>query len=230
MSGNETRSGPGAGPRRGRPPRLSRDQIIAAALEVAPAPVTMQAVAEALGVDRKSLNYHVGDREALLALMAATVFESEVARVPPPTDGDWRDVLRWYGYTVRGVVTQLGVHDSIPVEGVIGFAALVQAEFVLATLVDAGFEVNQAGRAANVVVELAVSAARDSLLRAGQGAHPQREAAAGAVGDAQGRDFPVLREILAAMSAEDNEDAQLEFNLDIVFVGLAALLDTASEG
>lgn len=154
--------------RRGRPARINREQIVAAALGVTPAPLTMQAVADVLGVDRKSVKYHIGDRETLLALMASAVFEAEFDRVPPPADGDWRDVLRWYAYRVRNAITQLGVHDAFPMEGAIGLAALDQAEFVLHALVDAGFAVEQAGRAANTIAELALSAARDSLLRAGE--------------------------------------------------------------
>src|ERR1043165_669757 len=95
--------------RRGRPARINREQIVAAALGVPPAALTMQAVADVLGVDRKSVKYHIGDRETLLALMASAVFEAEFDRVPPPVDGDWRDVLRWYAYRARNAITQLGV-------------------------------------------------------------------------------------------------------------------------
>lgn len=211
--------------RRGRPARINREQIVSAALGVAPEALTMQAVADALGVDRKSVKYHIGDRETLLALMASAVFESEFERVPPPVDGDWRAVLRWYARTVCSAITQLGIHDAFPVEGAIGLTALGQAEFVLQTLVEEGFEVEQAGRAANTVAELALSAARDALLRAGRGIHPQHEEAMAAIdsGDASG--YPMLRQVLVAMSTEPDEGAQLEFNLDVVITGLTAMLE-----
>lgn len=214
--------------RRGRPPRISRHQVVAAALDVAPGPVTMQAVADALGVDRKAVSYHVGDRESLLALMASTVFTSEFARVPAPTQGDWRDVLSWYAHTIRRALIQLGIHDLFPLEGAIGVTALEQAEFVLESLVDAGFDVEQAGRAANIVVELAISAARDSLLRTGQSNHPQYEEAIGAMGSADGADFPLLIQVTLAMSAAQNVDAQFEFNLSVAFAGLATKLESGS--
>jgi TetR/AcrR family transcriptional regulator, tetracycline repressor protein len=214
--------------RRGRPPRIDRNQVISAALSVVPGPVTMQAVADALGVDRKAVSYHVGDRETLLALMASTVFTSEFARVPPPTNGDWRDALAWYAHTIRRALTQLGIHDVFPLEGAIGVAALEQAEFVLGSLVKAGFDVEQAGRAANTVVELAISAARDTLLRAGQSNHPQYEEAIGAMGSTEGADFPVLTQVVVAMSAAQNVDAQFEFNLSVVFAGLATRLRSRS--
>ncbi len=97
-------------------------------------------LAVALGVDRKAVSYHVGDRESLLALMASTVFTSEFARVPAPTHGDWRDVLGWYAHTIRRALTQLGIHDVFPLQGAIGSTALKQAEFVLESLVEAGFD------------------------------------------------------------------------------------------
>lgn len=214
--------------RRGRPPRISRRQVVAAALDVAPGPVTMQAVADALGVDRKAVSYHVGDRESLLTLMASTVFTSEFARVPAPTHGDWRDVLSWYAHAIRRALMQLGIHDVFPLEGAIGVTALEHAEFVLGSLVKAGFDVERAGRAANIVVELAISAARDALLRVGQSNHPQYDEAIAAMGDADGADFPVLTQVVMAMSAAQNVDEQFEFNLRVVFAGLATKLDSGS--
>ncbi len=226
MSGDDLGSGDVVAPRvrRGRPARINREQIVSAALGVAPESLTMQAVADVLGVDRKSVKYHVGDRETLLALMASAVFEAEFERVPPPVDGDWRDVLRWYAYRARNAIAQLGVHDAFPMEGAIGLAALGQAEFVLQTLVDAGFEVERAGRAANTIAELALSAARDSLLRAGRGVHPQHEEALAAIDIGDSGDYTMLRQVLVAMSADPGEDAQLEFNLDVVIAGLSSML------
>ncbi len=188
----------------------------------------MQAVADVLGVDRKAVAYHVGDRESLLTLMASTVFASEFARVPAPKGGDWRDVLNWYAHTIFRAVKQLGIPDTFPLEGAIGAAALEQAEFVLRSLVDAGFHIEHAGRAGNIVVELAISAARDFLLRAEQTNHPQYQEALGAIGGAEGSEFPMLSQVLVVMSAEQNLDAQFDFNLNVVCAGLATQLQSGS--
>ncbi|MCV7177374.1 TetR/AcrR family transcriptional regulator C-terminal domain-containing protein [Mycolicibacterium sphagni] len=208
--------------RRGRPARTSRDQIVTAALGVAPGGLTLQALADELGVDRKTLRYHVGDRETLLALMASEVFRAEFNRIPPPTNGDWRDALRWYAHAVRRAVITLGIHDRFPLEGAVGLAAMRQAELVLQTMVDSGFEIEQAGRGANTVVELAMSSARDTLLRQGQANHPQYGEAMAAM-QADVSEFTMLGQVLVAMSAELNENKQFEFNLDVVLAGLAAL-------
>ena len=52
--------------------------------------LTMQSVADALGVSRKALHYYVGDRQGLLTLVVLDRFERELRRVELPTDGDWR--------------------------------------------------------------------------------------------------------------------------------------------
>lgn len=53
---------------------LDRRQIIDAARTLDPGAVTMQAVADVLGVDRKAVNHHVSDRETLLGLVAVDAF------------------------------------------------------------------------------------------------------------------------------------------------------------
>lgn len=76
---------------RGRPARVSRERIIAAAGTIAPEALTMQKVVDVLGVDPKALNYHVRDRDGLRQLVVLVVFESELPRVKIPGGGDWRD-------------------------------------------------------------------------------------------------------------------------------------------
>ena len=146
----------------------------------------MQAVADYLGVDRKSLNYHVGDRETLLSLMATAVLKSEFSRIPPPPQDDWRGVLRWFAETMRRAIRMFGINDTFPIEGALGLTSLRKAEYLLETLVEAGFEAEEAARATNVVIELALTSARDSLLReAASGSHPQRAEAIEAIGQRQ---------------------------------------------
>ena len=96
------RAGSGAVPARSVVSGSCRQRDAAEAL-------TMQAVAEALGVDPKALNYHVGDREGLRGLVALDVFETELGRVELPADGDWRVVTRSYAAALRDAFTQLGV-------------------------------------------------------------------------------------------------------------------------
>ena len=98
------------GPRtRGRPARISRERIIAAARTIEPEALTMQRVADVLGVDPKALNYHVRDRDGLRQLVVLDVFESELRRVKIPGGGDWREVIRAYVHALREATIKLGV-------------------------------------------------------------------------------------------------------------------------
>jgi TetR/AcrR family transcriptional regulator, tetracycline repressor protein len=186
----------------------------------------MQAVAEALGVDPKALNYHVGDREGLRGLVALDVFESELRRVKLPADGDWRVVVRSYAAALRDAFTQLGVLATsfhLPIAS--GLGALAPVECLLQALIDAGFDVDQAGRALTLVTETAYSAGRAEVLAAQNRVHPNVPEVAGALQRAAEAEFPILRQVVASSVGEDA--GQLEFSLSVVIAGLERVLAAA---
>src|SRR3954471_20422476 len=100
--------------RRERPakPPLSRDAIVAAALEIARTEgvdaVTMRRVAQALDTGPASLYVYVADRDELMA----AVYDLALAGVhlPGPADGDWRVRLE---LLVSRAIAALGSHDDI---------------------------------------------------------------------------------------------------------------------
>ncbi|MGZ8814674.1 MAG: TetR/AcrR family transcriptional regulator, partial [Mycobacterium sp.] len=120
---------------RGRPPRISRDQIVAAARSISTSDLTMQAVADALGVSRKALHYYVGDRAGLLTLMVLDQFERELAPVELPADDDWRATLRAYAVAFRDGLIRVGIEDQATdftqLRGLSTAAALALADRVL---------------------------------------------------------------------------------------------------
>lgn len=73
---------------RGRPARLSREQIAGAALEVGLDKATVTALAEHLGVDHSSLYRHVRNRDAIVVLAAEMAISELDWR--SPTSADWR--------------------------------------------------------------------------------------------------------------------------------------------
>ena len=85
--------GPAA--RRGRPPKLSREAILAAALDLLDREgadaLTMRRLAAQLGVEAMSLYRHVADRAALLAALADRL-AAEIE--PHDRRGDWAEALR----------------------------------------------------------------------------------------------------------------------------------------
>ncbi|MBX3201614.1 MAG: TetR/AcrR family transcriptional regulator [Labilithrix sp.] len=85
---------------RGRPranePKLSRDQILDAALallaETGLGALTMRALARRLGIDPMAAYHYFADKSALLSAAAERSFASLRPRMP--ADGDWRSRLR----------------------------------------------------------------------------------------------------------------------------------------
>ena len=209
---------------RGRPRQITRDRIVSAARTLAPDELTMQAVADVLGVDPKALNYHVGDREALRELVAVDAFALELSRIEMPTGGDWRDVLRRYATALRDATVQLGelvTYFRLPASGL---GALEPVERVLQNLLDAGFSVEDAGHILRLVSELGHAAGREAVFLSRSREHPYVSEVATALSTTDPDDFPVLRQVVAARGNDPDDGQQLEFNLDAIITGLQGKL------
>jgi TetR/AcrR family transcriptional regulator, tetracycline repressor protein len=203
--------------RRGRPPRIDHAQILAAARGIAPAPLTMQAVADALGVDRSTLHYHVGDRDGLLELVVTDLFDTELRRIEVSEDSRWPELLRAYAKAIyRGVlnVQTTGTHFRLR-----GTGGLALAERVLTALTGAGFDVDEAGRTLTLVSGIAFSAAHD-LLGGDQSKLQQHPEVARALGAVPVGEFPLLGAVVANRATATVADRDFEFSLDVVVGGL----------
>lgn len=214
-----------AAPRqRGRPRQITRERILSAARTLALDELTMQAVADVLGVDPKALNYHVGDRQALRELVAVDAFAVELSRIDVPTGGDWRDVLRRYATALRDATVKLGelvTYFRLPASGV---GALEPVERVLQNLVDAGFTVEDASHILRLVSELGHAAGREAVFLSRSREHPYVAEVASALNTAAAKDFPVLRQVVAARDASLDDGQQLEFSLNAIIAGLETKL------
>ncbi|CDO09124.1 TetR family transcriptional regulator [Mycolicibacterium cosmeticum] len=177
----------------------------------------MQAVADALGVDRTALHYYVGDRDGLLELVVADLFDAELGAVRLPEDADWQEVLRAYATAIRAGVLRCGVTTTnFRIRGIGGAAGLALAERVLTALTGAGFAVDHAGRALTLVAGIAMSAAHDVLGSAQSRLHHQTPEVARALKELPAQNFPVLAAVVAGRPGTDDFD----FNLGIVIAGL----------
>ncbi|MFF4324053.1 TetR/AcrR family transcriptional regulator [Streptomyces sp. NPDC001568] len=76
----------------GRPPRLSRERIVEAALQGGVATLTMRELAARLGVSHSSLYRWVPDRDGVLDLVSEVMIERVLPRDEPDAD-TWRDWL-----------------------------------------------------------------------------------------------------------------------------------------
>jgi len=139
--------------RPGRPARLSRDQVLRAALSLADADgleaVTMQRVARAVGAEPMSLYRHVRNKDDLLDGLIDLVYEEIRA---PVNDEPWLDAMRRRAVSARDVLRRhpwaVGLMESRRRPGP---ANLAHHDAVVANLSSAGFTAAQATRAYNVV-------------------------------------------------------------------------------
>ena len=207
---------------RGRPAKISREQIVAAARSVASRDLTMQAVADALGVSRKALHYYVGDRQGLLSLVVADRFESELTRVELPAHDEWQSVLRSYAHAFRDGLIQVGVTlDHTPLRGAGAAAALTLAEHVIDVLLEAGFDPDYARKGLTALANIAQSSSQ-SAVQMSTGRHDYGAETVAALASADDDEYPSLRQALTG--APSSEADQFEFELNLAIGGLEAIL------
>ncbi|MEO3760037.1 TetR/AcrR family transcriptional regulator C-terminal domain-containing protein [Mycobacterium sp. B14F4] len=213
-------------PSRGRPPRINREQIVAAARSVTAKALTMQAVADALGVSRKALHYYVGDREGLLTLVVLDHFERELDRVELPWDDDWRAVLRAYAVAFRDGLVQVGIQIGIATDftrlrGIGAAAALALADRVLDALLTAGFDPDTARHGLTAASNIAQSAAHSVAAQTATGVHRHRAQTSEALQHEPQDTYPALRAVLASAETEARDaERQFDFELDVLIAGL----------
>lgn len=139
--------------RAGRRARVSREQVLDAALALADegglAAVTMAGVGARLGVEAMSLYRHIGNKEEMLDGLVDRVF----AEIDVPSDAhDWRDALRRRAVSVHAALGRhpwaIGLMESRARPGP---ATLGHHDAMVAILLRAGFDGRWATRAYNVL-------------------------------------------------------------------------------
>ena len=153
--------------RRGRPPRVSRDQILAAALRIVDAngleQLTMRRLGAELAVDPMTIYRHVPDKTALFDGLV----ELLLARVTlPGRTGQWADDFRAAAHAARA--TLLAHPNLIPLLGArpqVTRPAFTLWESLTSILLDAGLSEEQAADGADCLGRLLIGHA---LAEAGQ--------------------------------------------------------------
>jgi AcrR family transcriptional regulator len=134
---------------RSKPPRLSRERVLTAAMDIADrgglATLTIRSLASELGAKPMSIYYYVANKDALLDALVDVVFEE--IELPDP-DGDWVEEMRRRAHSVRDRLRQhswaIGLLESRTSPGP---ATLRHHDLVLATLRRAGFSPEQTAHA-----------------------------------------------------------------------------------
>lgn len=190
----------------------------------------MQAVADALGVDRKTINHHVSDRETLLELVAMGAFAERFATVSIAAHDDWRQAARTYARGFVASVIESGVlAEHLPVGGALVTHALRTTETLLGVFVSAGFTDEVAVRSVVALNTLCFGYSRDVLLarRPGERTRPLwlREA----LQEHDPHTFPTLERV-AKRPPNTYDASQLDFTLDVFLRGLEPLAGAAQGG
>jgi AcrR family transcriptional regulator len=129
--------------RRGRPPSLSEDRIVDAAVRLARTArlenVTMRALADELGVPVMTIYNYVPNKDALYELVVNHVLSA--VRVPEPDEGTWEQRLEQLERNARAAMGEL---PGLSLDRRDSAEGRRLAEAVLAILDDAGFTRAQA--------------------------------------------------------------------------------------
>ncbi|MFJ2812618.1 TetR/AcrR family transcriptional regulator C-terminal domain-containing protein [Streptomyces sp. NPDC087294] len=164
--------------RRGRGRRAGLDlaRIMEAARSLDTGTLTMQAVADRLGVDRKAVNHHVSDRESLLRLLAIDTFSKGSPGVEIPATASWQEACRRYAdaFTDRLIAADALAEHLMPDDSL--YAPFIEpADAVAQRMTEAGFDDEGAVRCLALLTNLCWAYARDALSVSphGEGLRPR---------------------------------------------------------
>lgn len=215
-SGAETRA-------RGRPPRLSREAIVAAALAVVREggleALTMRLLADKLGATPMALYRHVGDRDALVLL----VVEAALAELAFPSDSlDAIAWLRTLAHRLRALGREhTGLMDVLLDEGPAVRSALVVLDRVVRKVHAEGASWKTATTIHNTFLSwLAASVRREERWSARARVAPPLARFLEVAASMPAKEFPGLARAMPHMPGAD-VDTEFERSLSLVLEGIA---------
>lgn len=214
-------------PRRGPRPALSLDKIARAGIAIADrdglAAVTMQHVADALGVTKMALYRYVPGKTELVALMT----DLAIGEVPQDggVPGDWRARL---GDWASQMFSRFGRHpwalEATAGPRIIGPNELGWAEQAVAALASTGLE---GGEMLDVAATLAGHVRAIAQQQSAQPDGSAEQSMAAAIGPLlAGREerFPALSAALRSAARHGSQDQALEFGIDRILDGVELLI------
>lgn len=203
---------------------LTLQQIIDAAQFLEPDELTMQALANSLGVDRKTINHHVRDRETLLELVATKTFSESFSAASIPAGAPWQEACRIYATQLADSAIATGaLAEHLRVSDGRLTSALEFTDAVLERMVKAGFSDEYALRIISALASIGLSHARDVVLQARSGLSARAEIVTRGL---QGRDakrFETLSRIMAQPTTTYDRK-QLDLTVSVFLTGAEALL------
>jgi AcrR family transcriptional regulator len=206
--------------RRGRPPRITREQIVQAAREAGDQP-SMADVARALDVAPGALYHHVRDRDELLELVAAQVLEETAFDDWTPAAGaPWQEFVRAYATAFRAaLLANPGALRYVRLTTAATAGRLEQMDRFVGVLRAAGFALHDAARALQFVNLLVCGEAWERALAEREGDRPQLVEFDRAVAQRAAALTNLVP--LAEPAGRPDADSQFAFALDCLIAGLA---------
>jgi len=210
-----------------RPP-LNRDRVVATAVQIADergvGAVTMREVAKRLGVEAMSLYNHVANKDDILDGM--TDFVAEQFDLPDDA-ADWREAMRRRAVSAREVFSRHpwapGLFDS---RGSSGPSGLRYFDWVLGTLVEAGFSLEDAAHAYSLLDSYIYGFGMQQMSFDAEGDIPPEERAEAMLAHIPAETYPYLHRMAShATHAGYDAEADFEFGLDILLDGLERVLE-----
>lgn len=208
---------------RGQSAGLDLASVIAAARSLDPGAITMQAVADVLGVDRSAINNHVGGKEALLTAVALDAFAESFASIDVGQSRTWQDLCRTYAH---------GFADSVVAIGplarhLVGWAPLLGQvldadEAILSGMIDDGLDIETAVRMMALLNIACHQYAQDQVDAAEGGQGPRLAALREALAGHDPAKYPRLNHLAANPPAESTLD-RLDMSIEIVIRGAEAV-------
>jgi AcrR family transcriptional regulator len=203
----------------GRPPRIDREAIAAAVLDIGLERASMKAVAEHLGVSVPGLYHHVRNRKELLLLAA----ERSLARVRLPEDRGqhWSEWLReWSRYSRASLVDDPELFNQY-LSGALSWDSMVDViDSVLRVLTRQGFPPLEAKAAWDAVGRVALGSVADTI-RQRAAAESGRPRAAELHRILARRDRDALAGVRAVADWAPHPDEEFEVELTTLLVGIA---------
>lgn len=215
---------------------LSRDRIVAAALELVDAEgveaLSMRRLANQLDAGATSLYWHVGGKEQLLDL----VLDEVLGEVEAPASGSWRQRLEGLAWQLRVVLRRhRDVARLYGLRPAVGPNALGILEYVLATLRDAGLGDTLLPQAYGLLLgHVSGFAQQESTLAASAGASGQDSSAVstalgGYLAGLAADRYPHLVAIAPAVSHTDS-DERFGFGIARILDGLDSAIAGGEAG
>lgn len=210
---------------RGHRAGLNIEKIVAAARSLPQNQLSMQAVANTLGVDRKALNHYVHDRENLLSIVAAVEFGEAFDELSVPEDADWRTIATAFAHSNANGMLAAGLLSDYLRTGSNNAAPFLRAsEMLLRSLTDAGLDLDTAIRSVAVINNTCSAYTRDVVIAQNSVAALRHELLTEALDDENKDIFPLLHEV-AERPVITTERAQLDFAISIVLDGIETLIN-----